>query len=49
MAEKVQADELTRRIIKQLYDNDAGKWSIQQKGTLLAAVKLTIQKQSPKK
>jgi len=36
--------EVTEKIIKLLYDEDAPKWSVQDKGVLVAAVKLQLER-----
>lgn len=44
MADRLRADEVILRIVKELYDNAAQDWTVQQKGSLLAAIKLQLQK-----
>lgn len=41
-------DEITAQIVKLLYDAKAMAWTIQQKGVLLAAIKLQL-KEKPNK
>lgn len=43
MADKKKRDQAIAQIIRILYDAGASKWSIQDKGTLMAAVKLQLQ------
>jgi len=40
---KLTADEVTERIVKLLFDQAAAKWTVQEKGNLLAAIKLQLQ------
>ena len=39
-------DETIDRITQILYDENADEWSVQDKGNLLAAVKLSLQKKA---
>ena len=47
MATKRERDELVAAIVKVLYDAGADQWSIQDKGVLLAAIKLALRKRRP--
>ena len=40
---KLTADEVTQRIVKLLFEQEAGRWSVQEKGNVLAAIKLQLQ------
>jgi len=40
---ELTADEVTERIVKLLFDQTAAKWTVQEKGNLLAAIKLQLQ------
>lgn len=42
MPSQEEADRVIARIIKQMHDAGADRWSIQDKGALLAAVKLAL-------
>jgi len=47
MPNKRDRDKLIAAIVKALYDVNANEWSIQDKGVLLAAIKLQL-KQKPR-
>lgn len=42
MAKKEEVDRVIRKVVKALYDAKANKWSVQDKGALLAAIKLQL-------
>jgi len=43
MATQEERDRLISRIVKMLYDNQVHKWSIQDKGVLVGAIKLQLE------
>lgn len=42
MATREEADKVIARVVRILYDNDVQQWSVQDKGVLIAAVKLQL-------
>lgn len=48
MVAQAKRDEIIQRIVKLLFDEKAHNWSVQDKGVLLAAIKLQLQKANNK-
>ena len=44
MVSQSTRDRIIKRIVKLLYDERAYNWAVQDKGVLLAAIKLALQK-----
>ncbi len=42
MPTQEERDRLIQRIVRMLYQNEAHKWSVQDKGVLVAAIKLQL-------
>jgi len=46
MVSQAKRDRIIQRIVKLLFDEKAHTWSVQDKGVLLAAIKLQLKKSS---